>query len=518
MKKLWVFMLFLLIGCAAPPKETTDEVSSAHHNVPVGLGIYFVNGAWNPDLTAMPDPNRPTTLSVIRGYDRVVQELYLASILPTTEEDGPTPLMDEGDFSYLDWSGLEEVGDDWRMESNGATYQRQVFYRGAAWMEDRSTFTLTWRSAGGGWLDQVKVKAGRDDRWKESDDFGERRFVVRVLSMGCPAVGDCTGATHLAEALVQLRVAQHPEDDFGIPQASKRLDVKWSADDRVRTVPVTVKKRPVGASYGLSVDLATVSSPSRGYYLPGEQVSVRITYRDREGVPIFQPGVLPSYGAAMARDPSAMGLRYLSFNAVPMLYWKAKPQQAAMQTFLAGPVHKMTTVGTYPITPAALFAPEITSASHAVDGWSAIIQETPITPVMFSCLLGFDPAACVLPTPDVFTFTLPADAESGTWIAGVKARREWEGEPALTGGVIKVQVGQTAKTYFPGFPVAGLEPCTDCHSGGMDLKKSSHGFDLDAVAAQCVACHTDGYYFEPDAGIGERLVYLHAQSNRLDPP
>ncbi len=501
----------ILLACS---EEPTAEVQF-DSNQPVGLGLYFVNGQWNPDVSSLTDPSRPTALEVIRGHKRVVQELYISSVLPTTEADGPDPLVDDGDFAGLDWSGLYEYGEDWRLEANGATYQHQVFYRGAAWMEEPSKFTVTLRDSSGRKLERVKLSAGKADRAKNNDDFGERRFIVRVLSSGCASVGDCSAATHFAQALVQLRVALH-SDSFRIPEATTSLEVTWSAyEDKTYSVPVVVREPTGDIGHGLKIQLTEAAPQARGYYLPGEPVAVRMTYTDGDGTPLFAPGFMPSYGAAMARLPDAQGLRYLSFAATPMLYYALKPQQGAMETFLAGPVHRMTTVGSTPITPYSLFAPEIPAATRAIDGWTSIIQETPITPVMFGCLLGYDPSACSLPTPDVFVFTLPADAESGTYVAGVKARREWMGEPSTAAASIRVQVGQTAPTTFPGFEVDGLEACADCHSGPMALSRAGHGFAVDSVSAECLACHTDGYYFEPDAGIVTRLQFLHGESGRL---
>jgi hypothetical protein len=429
--------------------------------------------------------------------------------------------MDSGDFSTFDWSNVQAVDEDWRVQADGYQWQHQVFYRGAHWMNDASSFKLIARDANGYQLETQTVQAGRDTLWKSSDDFLERRFVARVLSGNCMAENDCSnaGAFHLAEGFIQLRVNLHAHDSFDLPSNTASLEVKWSeAPGKIWQVPI-VHDAPGNTGYGFTLDLEEVSPPSRGYYLPGEQVPIRMTYKDGSGTPLFASGAMPSYGDAIGWAPSAQGLRYLVFDGLPQLYWVHKPVQGAMETFLAGPVHKMTSVATTPITPASLFQNEIVAASHSIDGYSSVIQETPITPVMFGCLFGFLPGACDFPTPDVFTFTVPADAESGTYVTGTKARRYWQGEPMLAAASLYVQVGSPNVTTFPGFNVPGVGACGSCHTGAASLPRAWHGFaGVKKVGAQCLACHTDGYYFEPDAGMTRRLVDLHEWSNRIDPP
>ncbi len=524
MRNLLLLLLMWFFACSPQEEQVRGRVAQTDEEIwcapgAVGLGVYFMNGEWNPDLSPFPNPERPTALSLTKGVDRYVEEVYLVSFLPTTEELGPDVLMTDGDFAGLDWTGLDYDSTDWRLEASGTTYQRQVFYRGAAWMTEESRFNFKFRNANGYLLDNARVRAGVDSEWRAGDDFGERRFVVRVLSLGCPAVDDCTGGQHFAEALVQLRVALD-HDTFYVPGSTARLDLKWSLyEGRTWSVPVVMHNASNNLEYGLQLELDEVSPPARGYYLPGEQVQIRMTYRDGGGNRLFTPGVLPTYEEMNDRKPAAKGIRYLTFHGFPMLYWAHKPVQGAMETFLSGPVHKMTTVGTYPVTPAALFMNEVQVASRDVDGWFGTTQEHPVTPTMIPCI--GDPTApqCDEVVPDVYKFTLPADAESGTYVTGAKARREWHGEPAMTAASLRFQVGSTASTTFPAFDIPGLEDCGDCHQGPMALPNAHHGFPgVNKVSAECLGCHVDGHYFEPDAGIVTRLTYLHAQSNRLTPP
>ncbi|MBP9869310.1 cytochrome c3 family protein [Patescibacteria group bacterium] len=516
----------LLAGCQdSPPHEaeTAQAVSEiCEEPEGVGLGLYFLNGEWNQSLSPFPDPERPSALHLVDGSPRFIEEIYLKSSLPTTLEDGLEPVTNSGDFSGLNWNDVEQVEEGWRLEASGTTWQHQRFFRNADWMNPKGKIKLTFRKANGHAAETTKVQTGRDDDWRGSDDFFIRRFVARTVSTNCVAENDCSNADaiHLAEAFVQLRVNLHPDDTSEIPSNATALDLEWSeAPGHVWQVPIIHDAEPAdGTGYGFNIDLSLVDPPMRGYYLPGEVVTVRMHYMDGSGIPLFPTGALPSYAEMQHWRPQAKGLRYLTFDGNSMLYWAHKATQGAMQTFLAGPIHKMNSAGTTPITPASLFMEEIPAATRAVDGWTSLIQETPRTPTMFSCLLGFFPPACDFPTSTDFTYTLPEDAETGTWQTGVKARRYWAGEPSMRAASLAIQVGSPTVTTFPGHPVNSVGTCWSCHTDETAIQRVGHGFPVFGVSPACMACHTNGYYFEPDAGIDVRLEYLHDQSRRLSAP
>jgi hypothetical protein len=227
-----VTVALLCTACSDP--EIFPEQDDFRTDTPtVGLGLYFLDGSWNPDLSAIPDPERPTALHVVDGPLRHPQEIYLAARAATTPAAGLAPLMVAGDFSGLNWTGVALADEDWRVEANGVTWQHQRFFRGAHWMDKKSEFTITVLDAEGDVLDEVDLDPGKASGWKNKDDFFERRFVARVVSTGCVAEGDCSnpGASHLAEGLVQLRNSLHPEDvAFEIPPEATDLEVTWSEE------------------------------------------------------------------------------------------------------------------------------------------------------------------------------------------------------------------------------------------------------------------------------------------------
>lgn len=487
----------------------------------VGLGLYFFNGQWNPDFASFPDPERPTALHVVDGYPRFLQELYIVASVPTTLEDGLDPLIESSEFSDLNWNGIDQVSEDWRVEFSGFSYQHAQFFRNAKWMNKNSEFTIKILKANGKVLETHKVQAGKDDKWKHQDDAFERRFVARTLSTGCVALGDCTNpeAIHLAQAAVQLAKALHPNQTFEIPPQAAKLELRWSEFPGHKWVVPIVHDTPGDIGYGLNVILEEVAPPERGFYLPGEAVNVRMNITDGQGERLFPLGQLASYEDVQHRRAVSQGLRYLSVVDTPMLYNWHKDPQSEMETFLGGPVHLMTTVGTTPITPFSLFQPQIQSADLENDGWIGLINAKPDTPLLLSCLLDPTSPACDVPPSDIFTYVLPADAPLGTYVAGVKTRREWGGEPIAKAASIPIQVGSMV-TEFPGFHVSGMDnACAKCHVGRASLPVAAHGFPgVNKVGPECMTCHTGGYYFEPDAGIDVRLRFLHQQSNRLDPP
>ncbi|WP_394824735.1 hypothetical protein [Pendulispora albinea] len=493
----------------------------------VGLGLYFVNGVHNADF----DPTRPQMLHLTDGPQRFLQELYIVSRAPTTPERGLDPVMTTGDLAALDWRGVHPDGEDWRRDSDGVHWTHQVYFRGARWMDEGSVLAIIPRDHRGDIAGTpLYLNAGRDDIWRSTDDAFERRFVARVITTGCKAKYDCSNhdASSVAEGLVQLRGALSPHNIFRIPKHCSELVVAWSADIAhgiVRRVPV-VHHAPGRIGYGLRVILEEMTSPARGYYLPNEHIGIRVRYTDANGTPLFSPGSLPTYGDAYLRKRNAQGLRYLSFSDVPILYWAHKSLQADMEISFAGPLDRMTRVGTTSITPESLMLQQIPAADVEHDGYSAFVQIVPSTKIVFPCLLalqgapGGDPSKCSAPVSDEIGFDVPADALSGTYTLQLKARREWQGEPVHAAQSIRVQVGTPEVTRFAPFPIPGVDSqCRKCHTDRAAIPVVGHGFPgLHAVGPECLSCHTSGYYFEPDADIVTRLQRMHALTHRLGPP
>jgi predicted CXXCH cytochrome family protein len=389
------------------------------------------------------------------------------------------------------------VEEDWRPAGDG-TFIRQRFYRKARWMEQPSLFLVTP-------TDDVGRPVGPPLR-AHADDAFVRRFVARQTAFGCPAQDDCTGAAFVAQGLVQLRGAlQAGQRARTIPAEATRLSLRWSEQPAAdRTVPVAhgaPADFPYG--YGFQPALEAIDPPANGsHYLPGETVNFRVTFRDGAGRRLHSAGELPTYGQFL-RGEVPSGLRYYNgFALFPTLYYALKHREGLMAVALLGPLDKLKT----PQTTAGLEqfgGAQATFASPATDGFTSLFANIPPNPIVF----GGNPADDDTPVSDVVPLTIPADALPGTYVATLKARREWGGEALNRAVTREIQVGTATPTPF----VAKTGPCNTCHTGASSLPNLLHGL---ADRRVCYSCHSS-LAFEPDAAIDIRVHTVHDRSERF---
>jgi hypothetical protein len=495
---------------------------AADHS-PVGLGLYFADGAYSEAL----DANLPGQLSVVDdGRPRYLSELDVVQHAPTSDALGVAPVMAAGKFAQLDWSGVHQVPchpdgvmEDWRLEIDGSHWMRSWCYGGARWMNAPTVVLVSQLDGTGHTVGWSTIATFSD---VDSGSMWERRFVARVVAHGCAAPGDCSGATSTtAEALLQLRGNLRPSDGEIVSHRATALSVLvTSCGNTVEMARAPVRHDPPSTvGYGLRASLTRETPyPTRGYFVAGERVTLRAAYADDAGHRLHPVGQLPSYGAALFGDPATNGLRYLTFTDDPVLYWAHKNTQSDMTFTVAGPLDKMRGVGTAPITIADAFLPQIPTATVAPDGWSGLVQIFPPTSLVFPCLFslatGTPAAECFQPVADTFTVTVPTDAQPGTWLATVKARRVWEGEPVQAAASVKFQVGEAQPTGF----TPRMSGCARCHVGQSSLAVVGHGLDVgNRERPECLSCHTSGYaaWFEPDAGFDKRMSFIHLLSKRF---
>lgn len=476
--------LLSLVGFVASANSLPD---------PVGLSLLFQNSAMAP-------------VTLVGDAPRYLQEIDLMATAPTPDDRGIQPLIASGELASLDWSGVEMVEEDWRPAGDG-TFIRQRFYRKARWMERPSVFRVVPTDDAGRAVGQpLLAYAGNDGRIGSQDDGFVRRFTARQSAFGCPAQGNCTGATFVAQGLVQLRDALHPEQSARtIPPQATRLALWWSEQpNATRTVPIrhaAPSDFPVG--YGFQPALDVINSPAnQQYYVPGETVRFRVTFRDGAGRRLHPQGSLPTYGQFL-RGEAPNGLRYYNgFALFPTLYYALKHREGLMAVSLLGPLDRLKT----PKSTAGLAefgGPQANFATTAVDGFTSVFANIPSNPIVF----GGNPADDDTPVSDLVSITIPRDALGGTYVAALKARREWGGE-ALNRAVTKeIQVGTATPTPF----VAKTGPCNTCHTGPSSLPNLLHGF---ADRRACFACHS-ALAFEPDAAIDIRIHTVHDRSDRF---
>lgn len=502
---------FAGVGCgaedpAAPEQNepvtaaASDELGWDHGRDRDAVGLSF----WWDNGEVRKEDGSPRTVTIYEDFPRFFHEIDITSTITTSTDQGIQPLIDSGDMAGLDWSGIEFVETDWRPDFDG-TFTRSRFYRGAAWMERPSWFTLVpldenLRRVG----PSIRAFAGFDDFQTPVDDGFIRRFVARQVTPGCPAIDDCTGATEFTvQGLVQLRNELRPNRRARrIPQRARYLELRWTADPgnprRVAIERADYDSTPY--RYGFDVS-TSVSAPANGtYFVPGESIDIKVTMTDGEGNRLHPDGSLPTY-LDFVNDNIDSGIRhYDGLQQLLTLYYAQKHREGLMMYSFAGPSNKLampqTQVGMFDF-----FLPQTTMATVANDGFTAISTLNPSMPAIAI------PDNWGLPVSDTVTFVIPEDAEAGTYVATVKARRDWGGEALNASGVAEVQVGSAQPTQFQ--PTTGN--CGSCHEGKADLSKLLHGL---GDRRTCYSCHSS-LEFEPDHALNYRIHLIHTRSERV---
>jgi hypothetical protein len=481
MKSTFVFALALL---AASSLSFADDR--------VGLSLFFQNGQASP-------------IKLVGDHSRYLQEVDISVTSPPSPTDqGILPLQQSGEFSALNWSGIQQVEEDWRSDG-GPTFTRQRFYRGAVWMNAFSSFLVQPVNANNVSVGLPLIAAaGFDDQRTPADDGFVRRFIVRQIALGCPSVGNCAGATFIAQGLVQWRHNLNAESrDVNIPKSAAKLRLTWSQQPTLfRDVAVThhtAESFPYG--YGYVPSLSTLNAPSNGqFYLPGESVTFRVTLRDGQGNRINPLGSMPTLKDILTGEDQT-GIRYYNPTLIPSLYYALKHRESNTFVGLAGPVHKLK-VANHVVQIPDFFLPQVPTALRATDGWTGLAYTIPSPLVLF----GVIPADT--PVSDTVTLTIPADAEAGTYVASYKGRREFGGEALNRGATLDINVGTSSPLPF----VSATGQCSTCHQGASEISKVLHGI---GDRRACFTCHMP-LSFEPDNPLDIRVHTIHDRSKRFD--
>jgi hypothetical protein len=474
-----------------------DAFASQNHErpEPVGLSLFFRDGGIQP-------------IDLVGDASRYLQEIDITESIATTTDEGIDPLIHSSAMQHLNWQGIEFVEEDWREPGDG-TFTRQRFYRGAKWMERYSTFIAVPKDSRGRVTGlPLLFLAGKDNEWNEGDDGFVRRFDARQITTGCSAIGDCSSATSfIAQGVVQARQALNANQrDVPISPRTTQLQLLWSEDFHTnRTVSITHSDEddhPFG--YGLKTGIKVVTPPANGkYYLPGDAVSFKLNFEDGQGNDLCPDGFMPTYGEFMS-GTSSSGIHFLDLTINPTLYYALKHREGNMLFALSGPTHKLknpyNTIDLF-----QFFVPQVTVASRASEGWSGVAEVIPPLPLIFG---GFqDPMLWSIPNSTTRTLVIPEDAEAGTYVAAIKARRSWGGESLNRGATLSIQVGTRQRTGF--HPTTG--GCGSCHEGPTALSKVNHGLSDQRA---CVGCHA-ALAFEPDNALDVRVHFVHSRSDRF---
>ncbi len=480
-------------------REASFAIKGTTTPKPVGLAIEIENGVGVPlDLRA--------------GQTFYIDQIDVrASTFAGVDED-VAGLDASGDFANLPWHGVAREEEAVQiLPSTAGQFTRVRFYRGAAWMRNSSSFTITQVDEHGlPTAPPTLVHVGADGQRLPNEDFFVRRFRALQWTYDCPLPDDCTGATQFEEeALVELRHATDKKPLFRIQPQTTALRVGWSMKPGAAyTVPIT-QSTSLPFEYGLSVELQplTPTGPS-GYYLPGQDVSFRVSYLDGAGNRLHPEGSLPSYfDVLLGVDPS--GLQYFrGFLEPSVLFWRRMHRERMPMVEILGPAQNIQPI--HSVLPLdSMFVQDVQEVGLPErDGVFMAWKIIPATDVTFVGGLDPDHALWALPGSDVVTFHLPDNAEAGTYRVTAKARRTYHGEDIGFTRTIEIPVGTTTHT------TATLDTgkCNACHTGPSSLSRVLHA---NADRATCNGCHAP-LEVEPETAVPVRIHYIHSRSNRVD--
>jgi len=508
MQKLIVCVLLASASACVDdsPLATTEEAISfgglpapgpTTIHTPVGLALDIEDGVGVP-------------LKARKNQTFYINQIDMRAHIETAVDEGVAGLASAGDFKDLDWRDTQDVDQSFvYLPNTDGTFTRRRFFREARWMNNPSAFLIEQRDAHGHLRAvPIVVDTGLASLRTDFDSFFTRRLRAIQWTNNCASKTDCSTATSFEEeALVELRYSNGVLPGFQLDSATTQLRITWTANPHhPYTIPVEQVAHPTW-DYGFGIDLQVLTPPgANGTYHAGQQLDVRFTLRDGSGKPLHPPGVLPTLqDYVTGNDPA--GIDYWDQAERTTTYYRRKHKEKQMVVAIDGPMQN-----TGPVRDTLDFVGEIlattdgsvVTASPATNGFFAEASAVP----SWQTLLGLHPPDS--PVSDVVHFTLPADAQPGTYKIAMKARRSYMGEELPRAAIIEIQVGTTAHTA----KVFSTGNCTTCHSGGGDLTRVSHGIPV-SQRDVCTTCHVP-LPFEPEGPVYVRSHFVHSRSGRLD--
>ncbi|CAN5801869.1 hypothetical protein BH09MYX1_BH09MYX1_45440 [soil metagenome] len=478
-------------GKFPPPGPTTVDT-------PVGLAIAINNGVADP-------------VSVRAGQRLYINQIDFEAALDTNQDEAVAGLDQTGDFAPLDWSGTTMVDQSFQPTANqdNGKFTRRRFYRKAKWMDTPSAFVIEQLDANGHpsglpWIADTGLEYLRTP----IDSFFDRRLRAIQWTNDCPALDDCTGATSFREeALVELRYANGPNFSQKIGPNTTKLRVRWSLKpNSPYIIPVTQVAHP-DYDYGISPEITPVTAAGpNGYYAPGQMVSFQVTLKDASGKRLHPQGSLPTYQEFL-NGTITSGITYWRGPLEPFAtYYRRKHQEKQMDLVFQGPKQKLQPIhNIIDFNTAIDFSTGIvTVAKPSTEGFYGAIA---VIPNLLFVLGG--PATFGLPVTDTYSFTIPSDADAGTYSVTLKGRRTYLGEDIPYSKTIQVQVGTSTHTEA----TLNTGPCNSCHKDGSALGRINHGND---DRSTCTSCHAP-LTFELDNGpTYVRVHFIHSRTDRLN--
>ena len=482
--------LYAAIGCLSTLATGAQQS--------VGLALEINNG-------------RGVPLSVKAGHDFHLNQIDIRTSIKTGDDQGIAPLKTAGMFAKLPWDGLRYEEDFAEPEQAGGFHTRRRFFTGARWMQQPATFVVTPLDARGkATAPPVVIAVGHDKKRKITDTMFINRLRAIQWTRDCTSATSCTGARDFeAEALIELRNSLHRDRKLLIGATTSALQVRWSLLPAEKfLIPVErIGVTEYAYGYSIAVDALTPPRPD-GSYPPGEKISFRLSQLDGAGKRLHPQGSLPTYTEFRAgRNDS--GLQYYrGFDEPAVAYYRRKHRERMLMAQIVGPVQLLSPIRSI-VQIDDFLGSNVTQkvGRPERDGIYAEFQLFPPSNDLFGG--AFDPqhAGWDVPVSDQFTFHVPKNAESGTYLVTVKGRRVYLGEDIPASRTIEIQVGTTQRTE----PRLTATNCSGCHKEGSALTSLLHG---NGNLAACNACHSP-LAFEPDNATYVRIHFIHSRSDRF---
>lgn len=494
------------------PTPTATATLTATSATNVGLEININNG-------------QPQPLTVIGNRDYFIDRLFNTATITSTVDNGLDDIMKNSEFKILDWSGTKKDPDmPWRsiwpypVDPTASNLQVQEFYRGSAWVNDEHTFTVQAIDASGKPVGTpIELNSGRGDKTGPEDSWVVRRFAtIRYLMGAKPTDPNCNTATettcpttttgpYVTEARMEMRNSADTSKTIHIPAGATAIQIKWDKRSDPYMVPIKTVDNPQW-DYGLKVDIQ-IQNP-KDVYQPGDTITAKYVFMDGNGKNLFPDG-LPTYkewqdyfAAYQAGDPpltgkAAAGMSWFH-NAPTIVYYWDKSREATELNGVAGPEQNFKE-SYFEWTLETPLASDATKSGT----YDSIVELIPPTSILFG-----GASTANNPVPDTYSYQIPTEAKPGTYLVGIKVRRDYLGQGNLLGVDKEIQVGTSEKTDLPANWIGN---CELCHNGAMSFSWVNH---RTVDRKMCYICHMP-IAPEPDNSLVMRVHTIHYRSNRV---
>jgi predicted CXXCH cytochrome family protein len=221
---------------------------------------------------------------------------------------------------------------------------------------------------------------------------------------------------------------------------------------------------------------------------------------------------MPSYNEVIFGENPAGIQYYRAFFDPTTTYYRRKHEERNFISQIIGPMQNVQPIRTIAELDSFL-DPAIDVQPIATQSRDGVFAEMRLFPTGVDLFGGaFDPthAGWAKPVPDTWVYSIPADAQSGTYTVTTKARRVYMGEDIPYTNSVEIQVG--TKQHTEATLTTG--PCNTCHADGSALGKVLHANDNRAA---CAGCHAP-LGFELEGPIYVRTHFIHSRSERFGAP